>query len=66
MPTAIVTRSQIEQLNAYPMVITGQIVADTASSGSRPATHKSGTPAHLPQRPLFARLHHTSKFGRPR
>ncbi len=65
MPNTIIDRSQIDQLNAYPMIVTGQIVVDTAAPAHRTSMQKADGPAHQPQRP-FARLHHTSKFGRPR
>ena len=63
-PTNI-DRSLIDQLNAYPMIVTGQIVVDTAAPAHRPSAQKTDAPAHQPQRP-FVRLHHTSKFGLPR
>jgi hypothetical protein len=65
MPATIIDRSLIDQLNAYPMIVTGQIVVDTAAPSHRPSTQKAAAPAHQPQRP-FARLHHTSTFGRQR
>jgi hypothetical protein len=66
MPSAIVDRSQIEQLNAYPMIVTCQIVVDAAAPANRPSAQHSGTSAQQPRRPNGARLHHTSRFGRPR
>ena len=65
MPPTIIDRSLIDQLNAYPMIVTGQIVVDTAAPARRSSTQKADSPAHQPQR-TFARLHHTSKFGLPR
>jgi hypothetical protein len=62
MPTTIVDRNLIDQLNAYPMIVTGQIVVDTAALARRSSTQKADGPALQHQRP-FARLHHTSKFG---
>ena len=40
MPTTIVDRGLIDQLNAYPMIVTGQIVVDTAAPARRPSTHR--------------------------
>ena len=65
MPNTIIDRSLIDQLNAYPMIVTGQIVVDTAAPAHRRSAQKADAPAHQPQR-TFARMHHTSKFGLPR
>jgi hypothetical protein len=65
MPATTIDRNLIDQLNAYPMIVTGQIVVDTAAPDNRQSVQKTDAPASQPQRP-GARLHHTSKYGRPR
>lgn len=56
----------IDELWAYPLIVTGQLVLPDEQPAPRSATTPvDGTARATPRRPS-ARFHHTSRFGVPR
>lgn len=66
MATPSIQSSVISELQAYPFLVTGQIVPEIDSlQRNHAATRIDGTTRATNRRP-FTRLHHTVRFGVPR
>jgi len=63
MATISFRRGIIDELAAYPLLVTGQVVSNPETPRPRrPAVQVDGTGVAARRRP-FVRLHHTSRYG---